>query len=99
MSGRILDYCNAITGTGLKPLRAMKDLRTLSASACPLTEAGLKEIGALITLHTLDLSSTPLQGAWLRHFKDLRGLRTLYLENAQITDDVILLCFVMTRIW
>jgi uncharacterized protein (TIGR02996 family) len=85
-----LDFfeCHAVTSIGLKHLRPLKKLRSLSLSETSVTDVG--PLRHLTGLEELDLSSLPsLKSESLRHLKALPKLRSLTMRFCDLDDQVL----------
>src|SRR5947209_6639917 len=68
-----------VTDAGLKELKDLKQLTTLSLWGTKVTDAGLKELKDLKQLTTLNLFGTKVTGEGLKELKDLQQLTSLNL--------------------
>src|SRR5439155_18828300 len=74
-----------ITDAGLKHLKDLPSLRSLSLSDCvKVTDAGLKEISGLQELESLNLGTTSITDAGLKHLQSLTALRRLDLSSTSV---------------
>src|SRR5262245_37116713 len=76
----------SVTDAGVKALRALKDLNTLSLSETQLTDAGLKELREFPQLVSLKLKGTRVTDAGLRELRALPVLNSLDLGGTAVTD-------------
>jgi hypothetical protein len=60
-----------VTDVGLKDLKELRSLQTLSLWHTRITDAGLKELRGLESLETLDLGQTKVTDAGLKELKEL----------------------------
>ena len=74
------------TGTGLRSLQKLTELRELELDAGPCGEAGFQHIGQIASLVELSVSSENLTDAGLAQLKLLTNLEALKLGSKQITD-------------
>jgi internalin A len=75
-----------ISGAGLKELRGLKNLTTLSLGFSNITDGGLKELRDLKNLTSLFLCKTKITDAGLKELRALKNLTNLCLEGTKITD-------------
>src|SRR5215470_7339694 len=81
-----VDFNNPqLTDAGLKGLKDLKSLQTLSLIRTAVTDAGLKKLKEFKSLRELDPSGTQVTDAGLKELKELKGLKTLGLGR-KITD-------------
>jgi len=76
-----------ITDEGLKGIKGLRFLRTLSLDSPMVTDAGMKEISNLKYLTVLSLQRFQMTDAGLMELAKLENLSKLDLFNMQITDD------------
>ncbi len=83
-----VDFRNrSLTDAGLRHLRGLGELQSLSLSDTQVTDAGLVQLESLTHLRELDLMRTSVTDAGLAHLQVLAELRSLVLANAKVTDD------------
>jgi len=75
-----------VTDAGLKELKELTQLTTLSLNHARVTGAGLKQLKDLKRLTSLALHNTKVTDADLKELKDLKQLTTLYLNMTGVTD-------------
>ena len=75
-----------VTDAGLKHLRGLTQLRTLSSANTQVTDAGLEHLRGLTQLQWLFLVNTQVTDAGLKHLRGLTQLQMLSLANTHLTD-------------
>ena len=79
-----------VTDEGLKELRGLTELESLSLDSCPgVTDAGLRELAGLSDLQSLTLAGTRVKGPGLRDLSGLKRLRMIEYGRAQVTDEIL----------
>ncbi len=76
-----------IDDAGLRPLRYLPALRTLSLADAGITDAGLQSLGTLTYLDYLDLTGTLVTDAGLPELAAFASLAYLDLAATAVTDD------------
>jgi hypothetical protein len=77
----------AVADDNLQPLvQAVKDVRVLSLSGCPITDAGLEHLRHLGKTEILILSNTKLRGQSLRQLSILPALQGISLRDCPLDD-------------
>src|SRR5262249_34369318 len=83
---RTLDLrSSAITDEGLKELKEVKSLHTLTLG-WGITDAGVKELKELKSLQTLIISQCRGNDGWLRDITELTNLQVLDFEAEGVTE-------------
>jgi hypothetical protein len=76
----------AVTDTGLKKLKELKNITWLDLGFTSVTDTGLKELKGFKNLSRLNLWTTRVTGVGLKELKELKNLATLNLCSTQVTD-------------
>ena len=75
-----------ITDDGLKHLKDLTKLDSLSLHSGKVTDDGLKHLSVLTSLQTLHLSISKVTDAGLEHLKGLTNLKSLSIRSPNVTD-------------
>jgi hypothetical protein len=87
--------CDYFSGTGLKELEKLKDLRELKIIDCGITDEGLKGIQGLKQIENLLIDSDTITDVAYEHIKELKNLKSL---DANISDKGLIYIKTLTKL-